>query len=66
MACFNAAEDKRRYSYIHTPRGIAEKTALTGRFLAKRLNDLEALKKEIEELRSGKGMGLRSFPSLFN
>ena len=52
MANFRAAEDKRRYSYILTPKGIAEKAALTGGFLAKRLQEYEALKAEIEELRS--------------
>ncbi|MAH15133.1 MAG: MarR family EPS-associated transcriptional regulator [Sphingomonadaceae bacterium] len=52
VANFRAAEDKRRYSYILTPKGIAEKAALTGGFLAKRLQEYEALKAEIEELRS--------------
>ncbi len=51
VANFKAAEDKRRYSYILTPKGLAEKAALTGRFLVKRLKEYEALRKEIEELR---------------
>lgn len=52
VANFRAAEDKRRYSYILTPKGIAEKAALTGRFLVRRLDEYEALKEEIEELRA--------------
>ena len=49
---FKAAEDKRRYSYILTPNGLAEKAALTGRFLAMRLEDHQAWREEIDELRS--------------
>lgn len=52
VANFKAAEDKRRYSYILTPKGLAEKAALTGRFLVRRLEEYEALREEIEELRS--------------
>ena len=52
VANFRAAEDKRRYSYILTPKGLAEKGALTGRFLVKRLKEYEALREEIEKLRS--------------
>ncbi|KWV96303.1 MULTISPECIES: MarR family EPS-associated transcriptional regulator [unclassified Erythrobacter] len=51
VANFKAAKDKRQYSYILTPKGLAEKAALTGRFLVKRLKEYEALRKEIEELR---------------
>jgi len=47
---FSASEDKRRYAYILTPRGLAEKAAITGRFLARKLDEYEALKTEIEEL----------------
>ncbi len=52
VANFKAAKDKRRYSYILTPKGFAEKAALTGRFLVRRLEEYEALREEIEELRS--------------
>ena len=34
---FTAAEDKRRYAYILTPRGIAEKAAITKRFLERKI-----------------------------
>ena len=49
---FTAAEDKRRYAYILTPKGIAEKTAITHRFLARKLEEYKALKAEIDALRS--------------
>ncbi len=47
---FSAAANKRRYAYILTPKGIAEKSALTGRFLKRKMAEYEALKAEIETL----------------
>lgn len=47
---FTAAEDKRRYAYILTPKGIAEKAALTRRFLVRKMEEYEALKAEIDAL----------------
>jgi EPS-associated MarR family transcriptional regulator len=47
---FSAAEDKRRYAYVLTPRGLAEKAAITGRFLSRKRAEYEALKREIAEL----------------
>ena len=47
---FSAAPDKRRYAYVLTPRGMAEKMRLTGRFLARKRAEYEALKAEIEAL----------------
>lgn len=47
---FTAAEDKRRYAYILTPKGIAKKTSLTRQFLVRKMEEFEALKAEIEEL----------------
>lgn len=44
---FTAAEDKRRYAYVLTPRGIREKSLLTARFLKRKLAEYEALKAEI-------------------
>ena len=48
---FSASEDKRRYAYILTPRGVAEKAKITKRFLARKLEEYEALKEEIEVIR---------------
>lgn len=47
---FTAAEDKRRYAYVLTPRGIARKAALTRAFLVRKMEEYEALKEEIEAL----------------
>lgn len=47
---FTAAEDKRRYAYVLTPKGLKEKSLITGRFLKRKLAEYEALKQEIREL----------------
>lgn len=47
---FTASEDKRRYAYILTPKGIKERSLLTARFLKRKLAEYEALKVEIELL----------------
>jgi len=60
---FTAAEDKRRYAYILTPTGIAEKTAVTHRFLARKLEEYKALKAEIDALRSEIDDVEKSMPS---
>ncbi len=56
---FTAAQDKRRYAYILTPKGISEKAALTRRFLGRKMAEYESLKTEIEslqqEMQSGSG-----------
>ncbi|WP_226698684.1 MarR family EPS-associated transcriptional regulator [Qipengyuania gaetbuli] len=49
---FSASDDKRRYAYILTPKGLAEKAAITKTFLARKLEEYEALKREIEELKA--------------
>lgn len=52
---FTAAQDKRRYAYILTPKGIAEKAAITKRFLERKIHEYDALKAEIEALRDELG-----------
>lgn len=52
---FTAAEDKRRYAYILTPKGIVEKAALTREFLVRKREEYEALRVEINELASEMG-----------
>lgn len=49
---FSASDDKRRYAYILTPKGAAEKASITTRFLARKLGEYEALKREISELKA--------------
>ncbi len=51
MRNFQDAEDKRKYVYLLTPKGVAEKAALTGRFLARKMREYEALKAEIEAVK---------------
>jgi EPS-associated MarR family transcriptional regulator len=47
---FTAAEDKRRYAYVLTPKGLAQKAVLTRAFLVRKMAEYEALKEEIEAL----------------
>ncbi|MCB1366694.1 MAG: MarR family EPS-associated transcriptional regulator, partial [Rhodobacteraceae bacterium] len=48
---FTAAEDKRRYAYVLTPKGIAQKVTLTRAFLLRKMEEYEALREEIEALK---------------
>lgn len=59
---FTAAEDKRRYAYVLTSKGIKEKSIIASRFLKRKLAEYEALKQEIEEL-SREQMGFDEIPS---
>ena len=47
---FTASDDKRRYAYVLTPKGIARKAALTRAFLTRKMEEYEALREEIEAL----------------
>ena len=49
---FTATEDKRRYAYILTPKGIAEKTKLTINFMKRKMKEYEELKSEIKNNKS--------------
>ena len=55
---FTAAEDKRRYAYVLTPKGVTEKIAITRRFLARKMEEYEALKEEIDSLQEELGAEL--------
>jgi EPS-associated MarR family transcriptional regulator len=52
MDNFQKSKNKFKYVYLLTPQGIAEKVALTSRFLKRKMEEYEALKAEIEALRS--------------
>jgi EPS-associated MarR family transcriptional regulator len=52
MQNFSNSKNKFKYVYLLTPMGIAEKVALTTRFLSRKMEEYEALKLEIEALRS--------------
>ena len=47
---FRASNAKWRYAYVLTPKGIAERTMLTARYLQRRKSEYEALRCEIEAL----------------
>lgn len=48
---FTATDDKRRYAYLLTRKGIAAKADLTKRFLVRKMAEYELLKAEIDEVR---------------
>jgi EPS-associated MarR family transcriptional regulator len=52
MQNFSSSKNKFKYVYLLTPMGIAEKVALTTRFLSRKMEEYEALKLEIEVLKS--------------
>ncbi len=52
MKNFANSKNKFGYVYVLTATGIAEKTAVTHRFLRRKMDEYEALKTEIEALRS--------------
>jgi EPS-associated MarR family transcriptional regulator len=47
---FKNNQNKWVYAYLLTPQGIAEKTALTGSFLKRKMQEYEQLRQEIESL----------------
>ena len=47
---FSQSQNKFGYVYLLTPAGIAEKMALTGSFLKRKMDEYEALRVEIETL----------------
>ena len=47
---FARSKSKLGYAYVLTPNGLAEKAALTTRFLTRKMEEYEALKAEIEAL----------------
>lgn len=50
MQNFQSNKRKLAYAYLLTPAGMAEKAALTGRFLQRKMSEFEQLKAEIESL----------------
>ena len=49
---FQKSNNKWGYAYLLTPMGIAEKAAITARFLIKKQREYNALKEEIAQLRA--------------
>jgi EPS-associated MarR family transcriptional regulator len=52
MQNFSNSKNKFKYVYLLTPMGISEKVALTTRFISRKNEEYEALKLEIEALKS--------------
>ncbi len=51
MQNFSQSKNKFGYIYLLTPKGVAEKAALTSRFLRRKIEEYELLKAEIEALK---------------
>ena len=56
MHNFQSSKRKLAYAYLLTPQGIAEKAALTGRFLQRKMDEYAVLKAEIESLKREQGL----------
>jgi EPS-associated MarR family transcriptional regulator len=52
MQNFSNSKNKFKYVYLLTPMGMAEKLALTTRFLKRKMEEFAALKVEIEALKT--------------
>lgn len=52
---FKNSRNKAAYAYFLTPAGIEEKARITVRFLKRKMDEYEQIRKEIEELREEVG-----------
>lgn len=52
LANFKRSDNKMGYMYLLTPTGINEKAKITKRFLARKENEYQQLRREIEQLKS--------------
>ncbi len=52
MQNFNQSSHKMGYVYLLTPNGIIEKSALTARFLQRKMEEYESLREEIEKIKA--------------
>lgn len=50
LSNFTASEDKRRYAYVLTPKGVAVRVSMTRNFLSRKMREYEDLKFEIDQL----------------
>jgi EPS-associated MarR family transcriptional regulator len=53
---FASSQHKLGYFYLLTPKGITQKTAMTSRFLERKMAEYEALREEIEALKLDAGL----------
>lgn len=52
LANFRRSDNKLGYAYLLTPKGLAEKAAITASFLVRKQREYRALEREIEALKS--------------
>ncbi len=52
MQVFSQSKSKLRYAYLLTPAGVAAKSKLTAQFLSRKVAEYEALKIQIDQLKS--------------
>ena len=55
IANFKDSSQKIKYSYLLTPKGIREKSLITSKFLVRKKQEFEALRKEIKSLEKAIG-----------
>ncbi|GAC1609984.1 MAG: MarR family EPS-associated transcriptional regulator [Aquirhabdus sp.] len=55
MQNFHGSKNKLAYAYLLTPSGIMEKSAITTRFLQKKMQEYERLRLQIESLKNEVG-----------
>ncbi len=48
---FVKSEDKKRYRYLLTPKGVEEKIALTKKFIQRKKREYEELQRELERIK---------------
>ena len=48
---FKKSQNKKRYMYLLTPKGMTEKARLTAEFLRRKMEEYEKLQKELRELK---------------
>ena len=57
---FKKSEQKTKYSYLLTPKGIREKSFISSKFIVRKKQEYELLKKEITELERDVGLNIES------
>ena len=60
LSNFKENSQKTKYSYLLTPKGIREKSLITNKFLIRKKQEYELLKKEIIELERDEGLHTKS------
>ena len=58
LSNFKENSEKTKYSYILTPKGIREKSLVTSKFLVRKKQEYELLKKEISEIERDAGLNI--------